>query len=419
MMQAQFCGLDFGTSNSTVSISDGISAALVPLESAHQTLPSAVFWDSEGLPPVFGRAAIASYVGGEDGRLMRGIKSTLGSTLIDEKTKVGNKLVSFRTVLGAYLGHLKARLDAHVGSSVERVVIGRPVHFVDNDPAADARAQEVLAEIAREVGFRDIAFQFEPIAAALQYEQGVAREELVLIVDIGGGTSDFSILRVSPQRAKLADRSADILANDGIRLGGTDFDRVLSLAEVMPHLGFNTTTGKGRGIMPKHYYLDLATWHRINMLYTQRTLTDLKALRFEADEPVLIDRLAKVVRERHGHSLAMAVEAVKIALSDADHARLMLSVFTAGPNPMVSRERLETALGASMERIRGALRSILAQAGLPPTAIGTVFMTGGSSGLPILRACVGQVLPGVPIATGDMLGSVGAGLALDAVRKFA
>jgi hypothetical chaperone protein len=418
MMSAQSCGIDFGTSNSTIAIADNAGARLIPLEDGAQILPSAVFWESDGAAPEFGRAAIAAYVRGDDGRLMRGLKSTLGSSLIGEKTRVGNRAISFKDVLGRFIGHMKTQLDAQTGGGIDAVVLGRPVHFVDDDPAGDAAAQAVLEEIARTQGFRQIAFQYEPIAAALQYEAGITREKLVLIVDIGGGTSDFSIVRVSPDRAKQADRQADILANDGIRVGGTDFDRLLSLSDVMPHLGFLSPTGGGKGLMPRHYFLDLATWHRINMLYTSRTLTDLKALWHQADRPELIERLIRVITQRTGHSLAMATEAAKIALAEAEVVRIAISSFTGGPNPLATRARFDEAVAAPVARVTATLKNLLASAGLQPSDIGTVFMTGGSSGLPILRACVAEVLSDVPIETGDMLGSVGTGLALEAMRRF-
>jgi hypothetical chaperone protein len=410
------CGIDFGTSNSTVAITDEGGARLIPVEGTHLTIPSAVFWETDG-PPLYGRDGIAAYVEGVDGRLMRGLKSTLGSSLIMERTQVGSRTISFRDVIARFFTHLKAQLDVHTDHT-PAVVLGRPVHFVDDDPAADASAQSILEGIAKTTGFRQIAFQYEPIAAALQYERTVAREELVLIVDIGGGTSDFSIVRVAPNRWQQPDRTGDILANDGIRVGGTDFDRLLSLAEVMPHLGFRSTTGAGHGIMPRHYYLDLATWHRINMLYTQRTAADLKALRAMADHPERIDRLIKVVQTHAGHGVAMAVEDAKIALSDTDVARLQLSALTGGPNPLARRDAFEAAIEAPLTRITATLQNLLSQAGLTPDAVGTVFMTGGSSGLPALRRVVAGVLPGVPIATGDMLGSVGTGLALDAATRF-
>jgi len=415
-MDGRFCGIDFGTSNSTVGLADTNGARLIALEEGAATLPSAVFWQTEGAPPLFGRAAIAAYLDGEDGRLMRGLKSTLGSGLIHDRTSVGGRAVSFREVLGRFIGHLRAAQVA-AAPEIGRVVLGRPVHFVDDDPAADAAAEAVLAEIAATCGWREVAFQFEPIAAALHYETTAPREELVLIVDIGGGTSDVSVVRVGPERTGRHDRADDILGNDGIRVGGTDFDRLLSLAEVMPHLGYLGATAGG-GTMPRHYYLDLATWHRINALYTARTLADLKALRLAAAEPERIGRLMRVVEGRHGHALAMRVEEAKIALSDQGAARLNLSDLTGGPNPVIRREGFEAAVEAPLSRIAGLLGAVLAQAGVAPGRIGTVFLTGGSSQLPALRAVVSAVLPGVALATGDMLGSVGTGLALEARRRF-
>lgn len=416
-MSGLACGIDFGTSNTTVALADARGSWLMPVEGEEVTIPSAIFWQSDRSPPTFGRAAIADYVEGEDGRLMRALKSTLGSRLIDERTALGTGSVSFRTVLGAYFRHLRARIEAAAGP-LTQVVLGRPVHFVDGDAEADARAQAILGDLAKAQGFREVAFQFEPIAAALQYESTVAAEELVLIVDIGGGTSDFSVVRVSPDRARASDRAADILGNAGIRVGGTDFDRLLSLAELMPYLGYLAPTKGGQGTVPRHYHLDLATWHRINFLYTPRTLSDLKAIWHEADRPELIERLMRVVTERSGHRLAMAVEAAKIALSGADHARLEVSHLTGSPNPLAARRRFETAISPPLERIGGTIAEVLAEAGVTPDRIGTIFLTGGSSHLPALVARVRAALPGVRIATGDMLGSVGLGLALEARRRF-
>lgn len=414
----QFCGIDFGTSNTTLALAgrDG-PARLIALEAGQPTLPSAVFWPEDGTLH-FGRAAIAAYVEGEEGRLMRGLKSTLGAGLIDERTAVGRRAVTFREVLTRFFAHLAGALHREAPGT-DSAVLGRPVHFVDGDPAADAAAEAALAEIARAVGFRHITFQFEPIAAALHYEAGTLREEIVLIVDIGGGTSDVSLVRVSPTRARAADRSADILGNGGIRLGGTDFDRSLSLAEVMPHLGHGSSLNGGKALVPNHYFLDLATWHRINSLYTPKKATELKHLLADADRADLIGRLVHVIAARAGHGLAMEVEATKIALSSNEAHRMVLKPLTGGPNPLAARSRFEAVLEPGLARIARLIAEVLGQGGLAPGAVGTVFLTGGSSDLPALRALVARSCPGVRIATGDMLGSVGAGLALEARRRFA
>ena len=191
------------------------------------------------------------------------------------------------------------------------------MHFVDDDDdGRRARRRRELETAARAQGFAHIDFQFEPIAAALDYERSVAREELALIVDMGGGTSDFSIIRVSPERARAAERKGDILANRGIHIGGTDFDRLLSLRHVMPHLGYGTPTKDHKRNLPAGYFVDLATWQRINLLYTAKAKHDLRQIRYEAERPDLVDRMISVVEHRFGHALATLVEAAKIELTE-------------------------------------------------------------------------------------------------------
>jgi hypothetical chaperone protein len=220
------CGLDFGTSNSAIGVVCGNTVELAPVEDDNSLVPSAVFFDYETKNRVlFGNEAVAAYIAQTEGRLMRALKSILGSPLIDEETSLGGRNVPLREVVEIFVRHLKAKAETFAGREIAAVVHGRPVRFVDDDDAADARAQEVLEGIAKRVGFRDVTFVYEPIAAAYHYEQTVDAEELALIADIGGGTSDFSIIRVGPQHRGRADRSGDVLANEGVRLGGTDSTR--------------------------------------------------------------------------------------------------------------------------------------------------------------------------------------------------
>src|SRR6195952_2768426 len=220
------CGLDFGTSNTTLGTIDDQTPVLAPLEAGQTAIPSAIFYEVDGAV-LIGRNAIAAYVDGAPGRLMRSLKSVLGTSLIDETTQLGRERTSFRDVIAYYLGAVKRRAEQALDRELRDVVHGRPVHFVDNAPDADRKAEQTLRSIAREIGFDDVTFQFEPIAAALDYERQISSEEVALIADIGGGTSDFSIARLGPDRHGKADRSADILANDGVRIGGTHFDRPL------------------------------------------------------------------------------------------------------------------------------------------------------------------------------------------------
>lgn len=409
------CGLDFGTSNTTLGLAAGVHPALLPLESAHLTIPSAIFFEP-GRDALIGRAAIAAYVDGVPGRLMRSLKSVLGSSLIEESTPVGRERLRFREIIGRYLALVKARAEAAAGTPLDTVVHGRPVHFVDGDEAGDRKAEDTLREIARGIGFRHIRFQYEPIAAALDYERSVRSEEIALIADIGGGTSDFSIVRLSPERHRRDERADDILANDGVRIGGTDFDRRLSIRAVMPLFGLGTQMRRGDLLVPNGYFHDLATWSHINRLYDRKVLREVDELVRDAGRPELVARLRQVVEAERGHSLAMAVEGAKIAASDAGEGAIDLGWIAPGLGVAIDRARLAEATQALAARITERIDLCLAQAGLPRTAIDALFLTGGSTGLPHVRAALTEAVPRARVVDGDIFGSVGLGLTLEAAR---
>lgn len=416
------CGLDFGTSNTTLGVGlnmqDGGGFRLLPLDDGRTTLPSAVFFDFEADAVTVGQGAIDAYVSGVEGRLMRSIKSMLGTDLIDADTALRRGRISFRAVIAAFLEQVKRRAETALGGALTDVVLGRPVHFVDGDPAGDAAAEETLGAIARSVGFRGISFQYEPIAAALDYEQQVTGEELALIADIGGGTSDFSVVRIGPERRGKADRSGDILANDGIRVGGTDFDRDLSLATAMPLLGHGSAMKRAGLLAPKHLFLDLATWSKINFLYTAKAMADLERLHRDSAAPDRIERLIGVVEHRLGHALAMAVERTKIALSDGPEAGLRLDWGDDDLTRPVSVADLNAATATLAGRIGGRVRATLADAGTDASAIDAVFLTGGSTLLPQVRAAILAEVPDARVVEGNIFGSVGTGLAIEAGRRY-
>lgn len=418
-MRSAFGGIDFGTSNSTVGVIRNGRARLVALEGEQPTLPSAVFFNFEDGHTYFGRRAISDYTDSIEGRLMRSLKSVLGSSLANEKTRIKARQIGFIDIIGLFIDHLKKRLEDDAGSPVENVVLGRPVQFVDDDTAADAKAQGELEKAARAQGFRYVAFQFEPIAAALNYEQKVAREELALIVDMGGGTSDFSIVRVSPERARSTDRKADILANRGIHIGGTDFDRLLSITHVMPELGYLTRTKDHKRNLPAAYFIDLATWQRINLVYTARAMNDLRQIHYEAERADLVDRFIHVVEHRYGHAMAGLVERAKIALTDQPSAEVKVSLPGAHFSSEITRAGLEETISGDIERVAATVRQTIADAGIAASAITAVFLTGGSTAIPLARQQILSLVPQACVIEGDMFGSVGLGLALDAQRKYA
>jgi hypothetical chaperone protein len=408
-------GIDFGTSNSAVSWgAPGETARLLPLEGGATSLPTAIFYNAEDRMTYFGREAIAQYLAGAEGRLMRSLKSLLGSPLLMEKTAVNGQAISFLDIIAAFLIELRRRSAAVLGTAPDRAVIGRPVHFVDDDPARDRQAQSMLLQAAHKAGFAHVSFQLEPIAAALDYEHRIARDSEVLIVDIGGGTSDFTVVRLKPAqkgRGLRADRAEDVLATSGVHIGGTDFDRKLNLESVMPHLGFRHIGPHGREV-PSGVFFDLATWHLINWRYVPQAMREAQALRTDYTELALHDRLMRVLQERHGHRVANAVELAKIESS------------TAGGDAPIDLSFLNTSLAAhiSARNMRDELRDLLAKvvacaqecvrrAGRGEKGVDAIYLTGGSSALAPLQEALRQAFPGTPMVEGDLFGGVASGLA--------
>lgn len=409
------CGIDFGTSNSTVGWMRPGQDVLLTLEDGKSTLPSAIFFHDEDDEVSYGRAAIADYVAGYDGRLMRSMKSLLGSSLMEGHTEVGGRAVPFKTLLTRFIAELKARAERSAGRSFESAILGRPVFFVDDDPKADQLAQDTLGEIARAVGLRDIAFQFEPLAAAFDYESNLDREELVLVIDIGGGTSDFSIIRLGPQRAARLDRREDILAHGGVHIGGTDFDKQLSLAHVMPLFGLGGQLKTGKDV-PSTQYTNLACWHTINQAYTRKAAETFAFIQAQALERDKIDHLMKLVKNREGHWVAIQVEQAKIALSQAPETRIELARIAPQLAAEIDRPAFDQSMSGLIQRIETTVAGLLTQAGV--THVDTLFFTGGSSRVPCLRERISALLPEARSVEGDLFGSIGTGLALDAQRKF-
>jgi hypothetical chaperone protein len=413
------CGLDFGTSNSTIARLDSSGVPhLLKLEAGRETIPSVIFFSFEDDSVHFGRQAVAEYVTGADGRLMRSLKSVLGTSLMSDTTRVKARSYGFIEILGIFIAELKRRAESELGGALDSVVCGRPVHFVDDDAVADAAAQEQLAGAVRAQGFRHVDFQFEPIAAALDYERQVSDERLALIVDLGGGTSDFSVVRVSPERAKSVDRGGDILATAGVHIGGTDFDRLLSMAKVMPQLGLGSMTKDGKRHLPVAPYHDLSTWHRINRLYNAQTLRDLRGTRREAQAPERVEMMMELIEDRLGHRLVGAVEAAKIALSDADATEFSFEVRDRKIEATMSIADFTTALRHSVTRIEDTIAETLKRAGVTTANIDSLILTGGSTQVPAIADRLRALFPDAELVRTDVLGSVGLGLALDAKRKF-
>jgi len=411
------CGLDFGTSNSTLALIKDGEPFLVPIDQGRSTIPSAIFYNFEDDSIRFGQQAIDDYVQGTEGRLMRSLKSILGTDLVGERTLLRKRSVAFTEVIADFLRHVKVTTEAQYGITLRDVVAGRPVHFIDDDPEADARAERELADIYKSVGFRHVEFQFEPIAAAFQYgrDAGASDDQgksLALIVDIGGGTSDFSIVRAGD------DGEATVLATHGVHLGGTDIDRIVSLETIMPNLGLNSAM-KGRSLpVPSWIYNDLATWHKINGLYTNQIRTLVSQIELEAARPDLIRRLRAVLDQRMGHALLGIAESLKIELSEHKSVSFPLNIAGDVLNLDATAVQLRSFLKSWLANIKIAMSETLGLSGVKAYQIGTVFLTGGTTLSPVVRSVVKKAFPRAQVVSGDNFGAVGLGLAIDAERRF-
>ena len=426
-----FCAVDFGTSNSAIAIpaQDG-GMVLVDVEAAQPTMPTAVFYQVEGRAahqaplPLYGRAALAAYIEGHEGRLMRSMKSVLGSTLADQQTDVGaGHTVRYLDVVGGYLQHLKQLAEAAAGAPLTRVVLGRPVYFVDDEPARDAQAQDALAAAARSIGFQEVSFQFEPIAAALDYELRLSEEQLVLVADIGGGTSDFSLVRVGPKRRTRLDRRDDILANHGVHVAGTDFDRQVNLATILPACGYRglgpARPGSTPREVPSRVYFDLSTWHLVNTVYTAPRVHELRRMRDFYGDPRQHARLMTVVEEHLGHALLAHAEAAKIAVAEGGATHIDLDRLERGLAASLDEGQAVEALEADLERIVQAARDTLRAADVAASEVDVLYLTGGSTGFTPLVRRIAAAVPQARAIQGDRHASVAQGLGVHAQRLYA
>jgi len=413
-------GIDFGTSNSAIAAVDSSGLAkLLPLEGGLSTLPTAVFFNAEDKTVHFGREAVALYLAGTDGRLMRSLKSLLGSSLMQERTAVGWGELSFQDIISRFLGELAQRARASLPALSPRVVLGRPVHFVDDAPERDRQAQKALEQAALTAGFEDIAFELEPIAAAFDYERRLTREALVLIVDVGGGTSDFSVVRLGPERALHADRSGDILATSGVHIGGTDFDRKLNLSRIMPILGFGHAGPSGRQV-PNSVFHSLATWHLINTQYAARAVNHAQALRPDYADPQLHDRLMAVLQRRLGHRLAGEVEQAKISCStQGKPVSIPLGDIEPGLTASLTPAQMRDELDDPLNKVVACAQECVRRSGIDARRLDAIYLTGGSSALATLQDRLTAQMPGVELVQGDLFGGVAAGLAYAAQQRAA
>lgn len=417
-----YVGIDFGTTNSAVATAspDGRSRML-PMPAGEDVWRTILFFehgDGQGeLDVTAGAEAIERYERTEgDGRLIQSIKSHLASSSFTATHILGRRF-TLEMLVGAFIRRLRQASRTELGS---RAVIGRPVRYWgaksnEDDDRAVARMRAAL-ELA---GFDEVVFEYEPIAAALQYATRLDHDELVLIADFGGGTSDFSLIRVGPG-VDPGDASA-ILATGGVAIGGDNFDARIMDAAVAPRLGkgseFCDEMG-ARAPVPPWLYSHLRRWHHLSFLRTPKTMALLDRIHTGAIERDAIAQLLHVVRGELGLPLHRAVESAKVTLSSADHAALRFFDDPVAIESDLSRDEFEDWIDPELESIDRTISEVMARAKLANADIDRVFTTGGSSLVPVVRAMLAARFGSARVVGGDELTSVAGGLALRARQVF-
>ena len=416
----RFVGIDFGTTNTAVGRAsrDG-AVALAQLPGLDNDVPSTtwrtVLYFEPDATVHAGAPAIRRYVEAEgEGRLVQSIKSHLASASFT-RTMIGGKTWTLEALVAEFLRSLRAGADVPLGG---RAVVGRPVRYWGaGDDADDARAVGRMRAALAAAGFSEVVFELEPIAAALRYAARLDHEELLLVADFGGGTSDFSLVRVGPRVAPGDTRA--VLATGGLAIGGDSFDARIIDAMVAPALGRDTTYRDAFGALtpvPTWLFARLRRWHHLSFLKDADTLRLLDRLERGATAPERIDRLVRVVKEDLGLPLHQAVERGKLALSASDEAQLSCQELDL--SLALARPDFERWIGPELEAVDAVVSGVLERAGVSPGDVDSVFATGGSSLVPAIRRRLGDRFGEDKLAGGEELTSIAWGLAARARQLF-
>lgn len=408
-------GLDFGTSNSSVALANQGTVTLAQFTGGVESFRSILY--AEVHPGhrsrwFAGPEAITQYLDADaKGRLIQSLKSFLASRTL-KSTEVFGRQYRIEELIGILLRDIRTQAEAHFAQPIRRVTAGRPVRFVGAETDADdAFALSRLRESFHLAGFDAVDFEMEPVAAAWFHASQLRREELLLVGDFGGGTSDFSLLRVGPGKREL-------LGNAGVGLAGDAFDSRLIRHVVSPALGLGTwlnSSGK-RLPVPVWLYSHLERWHYLSFLQTNKTLHLLRSLPGSAEEPEKLEALYRLVRDDLGYRLHEAVQKTKRLLSASEVADFHFQDGDVDVSATVRRDEFETWIAPDLEAIEGAVLSLLRQTGISPAAVDRVFLTGGTSFVPAVRGIFTTRFGQEKVLSGDEFTSIAQGLALQSAR---
>ena len=413
-------GIDFGTTNSALAVKDGDKVSLARFHLAVNpidTFRSVLFFPAERQPVAAGPAAIDRYLeehadGQSSGRLIQSVKSLLASRLFTA-TQIGGRRYNAEDLVTLIVRALRTEAEAQFGDLGSHIVAGRPVRFVgaetaDDEEMAVARLRTAFAT----AGFPQVTFEYEPVGAAYFYESRLDREELILIADFGGGTSDFSLLPVGPSWRR-GRRKRKILGTEGIPLAGDAFDARIVRHVVSPLVGEGTEYRSLKKILPVpgSVYRKLERWHQLSFLKSPETMRMLQSVEAQALEPEKIAKLIALVENDLGLQLHRSVQRLKFELSVAEESLFSFRHAAVSIEKKVTRSEFESWIADYVAEISAAVDRLLARTGIAPESIDRVFLTGGTSLVPVVRALFEWRFGAGRISAGDEFTSVAKGLA--------
>ncbi len=432
-MSSHTVGVDFGTTNSSIARCMGRSGA-VELARFRQFGEITESWRSllylEHIRE-HGKIRLASWSGPEGierylsreapGRLVQSLKSFLSSRTL-QSTEIFGRRLKIEDLIARILGDLREQAERQFGVPITSAVAGRPVRFVGAETDADDLYAEARLRAAFQLaGFETVEFVPEPVAAAHYYESTLERDELILIGDFGGGTSDFSLIRVGPTIRRRGRTSEDLLGNAGIGIAGDAFDARIVRHLVSPHLGAGTTMRSVDKILPVPgwVYAKLERWHHLSLLKAKDTMDLLRSVKGQALEPAKIETLIQLVNEDLGYRLHQAVQKTKSQLSIAAVAPFRFSDGAIEINAVAQRSCFESWIAEELAAIEGCVDSLLGNANVDSAAVNMVFLTGGTSFVPAVRRIFERRFGADRIRAGSEFTSVARGLALMAIDRSA
>ncbi|HEV7261264.1 MAG TPA: Hsp70 family protein [Bosea sp. (in: a-proteobacteria)] len=416
-------GIDFGTTNSVVALANAngsvTTRSFATKQGAVDAYRSALMFWREGRPP---QTSIA-HVSGPDAldmalgmttehRFLQSLKTHLSSRAFQE-TRLFGKLFKLEDLIGVFLSDLTADLDGLAGTPL---VSGRPVVFAGERPDEELALGRLAASYGK-AGMRQVDFAYEPLGAAYWYARDLKQPQTMLVADFGGGTSDFSVMRFEPGAAGRLE--AIPLSHAGVGVAGDTFDYRIIEHAVSPRLGKGTQYRSFEKLLPvpAHYHAAFAQWHKLSLMKSRETMAELKALIRDAVEPGKLEDLLTVIEYDLGYELYRAVSAAKIALSAADETVLRFDQVGVKIERTITRADFDGWIAGDVGAIEAALDKALVEADVAPGAIEAVFMTGGTSHVPAVRALFDRRFGAGRIHIGDAFRSVASGLALLALDR--